>query len=46
MHALIEHIRPMLEQFMGITVEEFEASGNRYGLKFQHLYDIHLDPRY
>lgn len=42
--SLLEHIRPMLIQFMGITVEEFEASGDRYGLKLQHLYDIHLDP--
>ncbi len=42
--SLIEHIRPMLIQFMGITIEEFEASGDRYGLKLQHLYDIHLDP--
>jgi putative ABC transport system permease protein len=42
--SLLEHIRPMLVQFMGITVEEFEASGDRYGLKLQHLFDIHLDP--
>ena len=42
--SLLNHIRPMLLQFMGITVEEFEASGDRYGLKLQHLYDIHLDP--
>jgi putative ABC transport system permease protein len=42
--ALIEHIRPMLQQFMGITIEEFEAKGDRYGLKLQRLYDIHLDP--
>ncbi|MFC2090042.1 FtsX-like permease family protein [Bacteroidota bacterium] len=40
--SLLNHIRPVLEQFMGITVEEFEASGDRYGLKMQHLYDIHL----
>ncbi len=42
--SLLTHIRPMLEQFMGITVEEFEASGDKYGLKLQHLYDIHLNP--
>ncbi len=42
--SLIEHIRPMLIQFMGITVEEFEAQGDKYGLKLQRLYDIHLDP--
>ena len=42
--SLVEHIRPMLQQFMGITIEEFEAQGDRYGLKLQHLYDIHLNP--
>ncbi len=42
--SLIEHIRPMLMQYLGISVEEFEASGNSYGLKFQELYDIHLNP--
>lgn len=42
--SLLDHIRPLLPQMMGITVEEFEATGNRYGLKLQQLYDIHLDP--
>ncbi len=42
--SLVEHIRPLLQQFMGITVEEFEAGGDRYGLRLQPLYDIHLNP--
>lgn len=42
--SLMEHIRPMLIQFMGISPEEFVDSGNRYGLKFQSLYNIHLNP--
>ena len=42
--SLLEHIRPMLQQFMGITLDEFEEGGDRYGLKLQHLYDIHLNP--
>lgn len=42
--AMIEHIRPQLEQFMGISPEEFAAAGNEYGLKLQPLLDIHLDP--
>ena len=42
--SLIEHIRPLLPQFLGMTIEEFEATGDRYGLKLQHLYDIHLTP--
>lgn len=41
--TMLEHIRPQLQQFMGITPEEFEASGNRYGLFTQRLLDIHLD---
>jgi putative ABC transport system permease protein len=41
--TMIEHIRPQLQQFMGITPEEFEASGNSYGLFGQPLLDIHLD---
>jgi putative ABC transport system permease protein len=41
--ALIEAIRPQLQQFMGITPEEFFESGNRYGLLVQPLLEIHLD---
>jgi len=42
--SMLEHIRPQLLQFMGISVEEFNASGDRYGLRLQPLLDIHLDP--
>jgi len=42
--SLVDHIRPLLPQFLGMTIEEFEATGDRYGLKLQHLYDIHLNP--
>ncbi len=41
--SLIENIRPQLQQFMGVTPEEFFESGNRYGLFVQPLLDIHLD---
>ena len=41
--TMLEHIRPQLQQFMGITPEEFLESGNRYGLFCQPLLDIHLD---
>ncbi len=43
--ALIERIRPQLQQFMGITPEEFFASGSRYGLFLQPLLEIHLDKK-
>jgi putative ABC transport system permease protein len=42
--SLMEHVRPLLMDFMGITLEEFEAAGNRYGVRMQHLHDIHLNP--
>jgi putative ABC transport system permease protein len=41
--TLLEHMRPQLQQLMGITPEEFAESGNRYGLFAQPLLDIHLD---
>ncbi len=40
--SLVSHIRPILEQFFGLTVDEFIESGDRYGIKLQALYDIHL----
>jgi len=43
--ALIERIRPQLQQFMGISPEEFFESGSRYGLFLQPLLDIHLDKK-
>jgi len=42
--SLIENIRPQLEQFMGISPEEFSESGGRYGLFTQAIKAIHLDP--
>jgi len=41
--AMVENIRPQLQQFMGITPEEFFESGNKYGLFVQPLLAIHLD---
>jgi putative ABC transport system permease protein len=41
--SVIENIRPQLQQLMGISPEEFEAAGNKYGLLTQPLLDIHLD---
>jgi putative ABC transport system permease protein len=42
--SLIENIRPQLEQFMGISPEEFVEAGGRYGVFTQPLLKIHLDP--
>jgi len=43
--TMVEAIRPQLQQFMGVTPEEFFEAGNRYGLFVQPLLDIHLDKR-
>ncbi len=42
--SLIENIRPQLEQFMGISPEEFVEAGGRYGVFTQPMLRIHLDP--
>ncbi|MCK4879880.1 MAG: ABC transporter permease [Bacteroidales bacterium] len=41
--SLLENIRPDLEQFMGISPEEFMESGGKYGVFTQPLLKIHLD---
>jgi len=41
--SLLENIRPQLEQFMGISPEEFMEAGGRYGVYTQALLKIHLD---
>ncbi|MDX2432959.1 MAG: ABC transporter permease [Bacteroides sp.] len=41
--SLLENIRAQLKQFMGISPEEFEESGNKYGMIAQPLLDIHLN---
>jgi putative ABC transport system permease protein len=42
--VLIKYVGPQLEQVLGITLDEFAAVGNRYGLYLQPLEDIHLNP--
>ena len=41
--SLIENIRPQLEEFMGISPEEFAEAGGKYGVFTQALTEIHLD---
>ncbi len=43
--SLLENIRPELQQFMGVTPEEFAESGGEYGVYTQSLLKIHLDPQ-
>lgn len=43
--ALIEkHVGPELVKFIGITIQEFLAQGNKYNYFLQRITDIHLDP--
>ena len=39
---LLKYVGPMIQQFLGVDVEQFEASGNSYGYKVQKMTDIHL----
>lgn len=39
---LTKFVGPMLEQFLGVDVQQFEEAGNSYGYKVQKLTDIHL----
>jgi len=41
--SLLANIRPQLEQFMGISPEEFMEAGGKYGVFTQPLLKIHLD---
>ena len=42
--VLEKHIGPEIQQFMGITIEEFHEFEGRYGILLQSLTDIHLNP--
>ena len=43
--AMLEkYVGPEVEKFMGITIEDFSAQGNKYMFFLQKLTDIHLDP--
>jgi len=42
--VLLDHIGPEVKQYMGVSLEDFAASGNRYGILLQPLTDIHLNP--
>jgi putative ABC transport system permease protein len=39
-----KYVGPELQQYMGISVEDFMAKGNKYRFFLQNLKDIHLDP--
>ena len=39
---VVKYVGPLVEQFMGIDLEQFEQAGNSYGYRIQPLTDIHL----
>jgi putative ABC transport system permease protein len=39
---VIKYVGPIVQQAMGIDLEEFEAAGNSYGYRLMPLKDIHL----
>ncbi len=41
---LKKYVGPEVQQYMGITLEDFFAQGNKYRFYLQNLTDIHLDP--
>ncbi len=43
--AMLEkYIGPEIQKYMGISLEDFLAQGNKYRFYLQNLVDIHLDP--
>jgi len=38
-----KYVGPEIQQYIGVSIEEWEAAGNRYGFDLQPLSQIHLD---
>ena len=41
---LVRHVGPLIQEFFGISFEEFLGKGNQYSLELQPLLKIHLTP--
>lgn len=41
---IVKYVGPILQSFLGVTVEEFFSLGNKYNMFLQPLEKIHLDP--
>ena len=41
---LLKYVGPEVQQYLGVSVADFEAQGNKYRFFLQNLADIHLDP--
>jgi putative ABC transport system permease protein len=40
---IVKYVGPELQQYLGVSIKDFLAQGNRYKLYLQKLTDIHLD---
>jgi putative ABC transport system permease protein len=41
---LKKYVGPEVQQYLGVSVDDFEKQGNKYRFYLQNLKDIHLDP--
>ncbi len=41
--VVLKYVGPEIQQYVGVSFEEWEAGGNSYGLALQPLKDIHLN---
>ena len=41
---IVKYVGPILQSFLGVTVEDFFAQGNKYSMYLQPLAKVHLDP--
>jgi putative ABC transport system permease protein len=39
---VLKYVGPQLKKFVGITIEDFQKAGNRFGYELEPLKDIHL----
>ena len=41
---IVKYVGPELQKFMGVSITDFTAKGNKYRFYLQNLKDAHLDP--
>jgi putative ABC transport system permease protein len=41
---IVKYVGPELQRFMGVSISDFTAKGNKYRFYLQNLKDAHLDP--
>lgn len=41
---IVKYVGPLVQQYFGISMQDFLGQGNKYNMFLQNLSDIHLDP--